>query len=186
MANNLKEIRLALLLTPTEVASRIGTDPAQVERLERPDRELDDEWIEAIVRGLGVPREAITDPRADVRALTSETREDDQAPPAALCPIGVRYAIQASVAKLGGAKLAATLNEDALMTAVQNVMRYVDRDDRPGEEEQFTRLFQALQITVLTILETRGADQGPQFEKSIQPTLEGASRLVTEFSRPLR
>lgn len=185
MANNLKELRLMMLLTPTEVAARIGTDAAQVERLERPDRELDEEWIEAISKGLGVPRAAVTDPMADLRALSAAARGEDQGPATSLCAIGLRHAILASIAKLAGPKLASAINEDALMTAVQNVIRYVERDDRPSEAEQFNRLFQALQITVLTILESRGADQGPQFQKSIRPTLEGATRLVTEFSRPL-
>jgi transcriptional regulator with XRE-family HTH domain len=185
MANNLKELRLMMLLTPTEVAARIGTDAAQVERLERPDRDLEEEWVDAIARGLGVPHAAVTDPKADIRQMTATAGGEDGPPAATLCPIGLRYAILAATAKLAGPKTAALLNEDALMTAVQNVIRYVERDDRPTEAEQFNRLSQALQITVLTILESRGADQGPQFQKSIRPTLEGATRLVTEFSRPL-
>lgn len=174
-----------LLLTPTEVATRIGTDAAQVERLERPDRELEEEWVDAIAKGLGVPPSAVTDPKADIRAMTAAALGEDLAPAASLCAIGLRYAILGSVAKLAGPKMAVMINDDALMTAVQNVIRYVERDDRPTEAEQFNRLFQALQITVLTILESRGADQGPKFQKSIRPTLEGATRLVTEFSRPL-
>jgi transcriptional regulator with XRE-family HTH domain len=182
MANNLKELRLALLLTPTELASRIGTDAAQIERLERPDRELEEEWVEAVMRGLGVPREAVVDPRTDVRATLAQV-EQKAGENAGPCAIGLRYAIQAAVAKLGGPRVAASLNEDALMTAVQNVILYVDRGDRPREDESFNRLYQALQITVLTILESRGCEQGPQFQKSMPPTLEGATRLVTEFSR---
>lgn len=184
MANNLKELRLAFLLTPTELASRIGTDAAQVERLENPERELDEEWIDAVMRGLGVPRSAVIDPKADVRAIAVEARAP-KGSAASVCPIGARYAVLAMAAKLGGPKLALSLKEDALMTAVQNVIGYVDRGDQPSEQERLTRLAQALQITVLTILQSRGVEPEPQLLQSIDKSLHGATQLVHSFSSML-
>ncbi len=185
MANNLRELRLALLLTPRELADRIGTDAAQVERLERPDRELDEEWVEAIVKGLDVPRAAVIEAGADIRGAVERSKKGALAP-VHVCPIAARFAIQAMVAKLGGLKMSLSLDEDALMTAVQNVIMYAEGDDDPHPEERLNRLSQALRIASLTILESRGALPGPQFHETMERSLEGASRLIASFSGRLR
>lgn len=185
MANNLRELRLALLLTPRELAERIGTDAAQVERLEKPDRTLDEEWIDAIVKGLDVPRAALLDPGADIRAAVERSKKGALAP-VQVCPIAARFAIQAMVAKLGGLKVSLALDEDALMTAVQNIIMYAEGDDDPHPEERLNRLSQALRIASLTILQSRGVVPGPQFVETMEKSLEGASRLIAAFSASLR
>lgn len=183
MGNNLKELRLAFLLTPSELAARIGTDALQIERLEAEDRDLSEEWVEAISRTLGVPPSSVVDPSADIRAIVA--RADKSAGKSVeTCPIGARFAILAMVAKLGGLKMALSLDEDALATAVQNLISYVEAgegDDAP--EKRFNRLSLSLQIIVLTILQSRGVLPGPQFQQSMDQALAGATSLLLAFSR---
>lgn len=185
LGNNLRELRLAFLLTPKEMAARIGTDAGQIERLERPDRDLAEEWIDAIAKGLGVPRGAVTDAATDFKAVAARAAGPAEAS-ILVCAIGARFAIQALVGKFGGLKMATTLDEDALMTAVQNVIAFVERGDNPGAEERLSRLSQSLQITVLTVLQTRGVVLEPQFHQSMETSLGGATRLIEAFSQSVR
>ena len=183
MGNNLKELRLAFLLTPRELAERIGADTQQIARLEAEGRELSEEWIEAVARALGVPKSAVIDPSADIGAIVARVGR----PPMTLiktCPIGARFAIQAMVAKLGGLKMALSLDEDSLATAVQNLIAYVETgevDETP--EESLNRLSLALRIIVLTILQSRGIAPDPQFPDEMERALAGATSLLQSFSR---
>ena len=98
--------------------------------------------------------------------------------------IGARFAIQAMVAKLGGLKMALSLDEDSLATAVQNLIAYVETgevDETP--EESLNRLSLALRIIVLTILQSRGIAPDPQFPEEMERALAGATSLLRSFSR---
>lgn len=182
MGNNLKELRLAFLLTPRELGERLGADPQQVTRLEAEGRELSEEWVEAVARALGVPRYAVVDPAADIGAIVARVGR----PPAArikTCPIGARFAIQAMVAKLGGLKMALSLDEDALATAVQNLISYTEiADGDDSEEDRLNRQSLALRIIVLTILQSRGLAGDPELPQSMERALEGATQLLRAFS----
>lgn len=185
MGNNLKELRLAFLLTPAELATRIGADVEQIEKLERAHGEIGDEWVSAVARALGVPEFAVVDPAADIRNIVARA---GRAPvrEVAICHIGARYAILAMVAKLGGQKMAKGLDDDAVAGAVQNVIAYVEAERGSADQEaQANRLSLALQITVLTILQSRGFVPGPEFPKAMESALRGATALLHAFSERL-
>jgi hypothetical protein len=181
MGNNLKELRLAFLLTPKELADRMGADLAQVERLEAAGQTLSEEWIEAVARALGVPASAVVDPSADIRAIVARTGKGALRP-VTTCPIAARFAIQAMVAKLGGVKMALSLTEDELGRTVQNLINYVESGEEEEPEQRLNRLRLSLQIIVLTVLQSRGVDPGPRFADAMRRALEGAIALVQAFS----
>lgn len=182
MGNNLRDLRLAFLLTPRELAERMGTDAQQVARLEAEGRELSEEWVEAVARALGVPKSAVTDPATDIQAIVLRAGRVSGRRVKS-CPIGARFAIQAMVAKFGGLKMALSLDEDALATAVQNLISYVEAgegDDTP--EKRFNRLSLALRIIVLTILQSRAVVPDPRFPEAMETALAGATSLLEAFS----
>lgn len=182
MANNVKELRLAFLLTPKELAARMGADVRQVERLESGDQPLTEEWVEAVSRALGVPASAIVDPSADIRAIVAGSARTPVRP-ARTCPVGARFAIQAMVAKLGGVKMALALNEDDLARAVQNLVNYVETTEGDdSEEERANRLSLSLQIIVLTILQSRGVAPDPEFLDAMAKAQTGAMSMLQAFS----
>lgn len=181
MGNNVRELRLALLLTQKELAGRMGADVKEVERLEATGDELSIEWVEAVSRALGVPRTAVTDPSADIRSIVA------RAAPAAVkkmrtCPIAARFAIQAMVAKLGGLKLALSLSEEDLARTVQNLVTYVESGELDTDEQRLNRLSLSLQIIVLTVLQSRGVVPGPGFQDAMEKARKGAMSLLQEFS----
>ena len=103
--------------------------------------------------------------------------------PVKTCPIGARFAIQAMVAKLGGLKMALNLDEDALATAVQNLISYVEAEDADGTEEaRLNRLSLSLRIIVLTILQSRALAPDPQFPAAMEKALAGATSLLEAYS----
>lgn len=182
MGNNLRELRLAFLLTPKELAERMGADQQQVERLEADGQPLTEEWVEAVSRALGVPASAVVDPSADIRAIVARSAKGPERP-VRTCPIAARFAIQAMVAKLGSVKIALSLTEDELARTVQNLVNYVEGgepDDTP--EQRLNRLKLPLQIIALTILQSRGVDPGPRFADSMEKALQGAIALMEAFS----
>jgi transcriptional regulator with XRE-family HTH domain len=182
MGNNLRDLRLAFLLTPRELAERMGTDVQQIARLEAEGRELSEEWVEAVARALGVPKSAVVDPAADIRAIVMRAGRASGRP-VKTCPIGARFAIQAMVAKLGGLKMALGLDEDALATAVQNLISYVEAEDADGTEEaRLNRLSLSLRIIVLTILQSRALAPDPQFPDAMERALAGATSLLEAYS----
>lgn len=183
MGNNIRELRLAFLLTPKELAARMGTYPQQLRRLEASGRRLSDEWIEAVAEALGVPANAVTDPSADIPAIVAAAGEP-QSPTLRTCPIGARFAIQAMIARLGGLTMALNLSEDDLATAVRNLVSYTDVG-RGGEtdEQRASRLSQALQIVVVAILQAHGASLDVRQLQAIALAHQGASSLIRSFSR---
>ncbi|PQA88030.1 hypothetical protein CW354_06770 [Marinicaulis flavus] len=182
MANNIKELRISFLLSPSEFARRIGIYPEYLARLESGDRPLNDLWIDAVARALGAPREAVTE--ADALAafknkMSSPPKPPDAAEPV-LNPLGARYAILALIAKLAGFKTAESLDEDELADAVQSLVSYVGRGT--AGESAANRLSQGLQITVLTILQSRSPDLPEGFQEDLDRVLPGALALLQGFS----
>lgn len=181
MGNNVKALRLAFLLTPKELAERMGADVRQVERLEANEGALSEEWVEAVSRALGVPASAVVDPFADIAAIAAKAGR--RVPPRLeTCPIGARFAIQALVAKLGGLDMALSLSEDELGRTVQNLISYLESDEEDSEEERFNRLSRALQIVSLTVLQSRGFVPGAGFQEKMSKALPGAMSLLKAFS----
>ncbi len=182
MGNNLRDLRLAFLLTPRELAERMGADVQQIARLEAEGRELSEEWVEAIARALGVPKSAVIDPAADIKAIVMRAGPV-AGKPVRTCPIAARFAIQAMVAKLGGLKMALSLDEDALATAAQNLISYVEsgeEDETP--EARLSRQSLALRIIVLTILQSRAFAPDPRLPEAMEKALAGATSLLEAFS----
>jgi transcriptional regulator with XRE-family HTH domain len=181
MGNNVRALRLAFLLTPKELAERMGADVRQIKRLEASEGDLSEEWVEAVSRALGVPASAVIDPFADIAGIAA--RAARRAPPQLhTCPIGARFAIQALVAKLGGLDMALSLSEDELGRTVQNLISYLESDDGDSAEERFNRLSRALQIVSLTVLQSRGFVPGADFQEKMSKALLGAMSLLRAFS----
>lgn len=182
MANNVRRLRVAFLLTPKQLAARIGADASDVERMEAEDFELSEEWIKAVADALGVPRNAVTDPAVDIDAVRIAA-SDNKSLRHDLCPIGARFAILAIVAKLGGLKLAKRLDEDDLARAVRNFIGFVEADGGADEDERLTRQKLALRIAVLAILQSRAVVPGPRFEDDLEEALAGGTAMIRSFSR---
>lgn len=186
MTNNVKELRIAFLLSPREFARLIGIYPDYIPRLENGDRTLSPLWIDAITKALGVPEDVITDPAADIDAVARRLGRPKGRQPV-LCPIAARYAILALVAKLGGLKRAEDLDEDRLADAVQNLVAYVDDStpNLPGENRadvRPNRLLKGLQIVALTILQYHEAELQPDFHQALETAAQGAASLLEAFS----
>ena len=182
MGNNVKELRLAFLLTPTELAARMGADAGAVERLESGAQALTEEWVEAVARALGVSQAVVTDPEADIPRIVAGKGELPARKPRT-CPIGARYAILAMIAKFGGLKMAQSLDEDEIARAVQNLVNYVeDGDEKLTDKQLLTRLSLSLQIICAAALHARGVVPDPGFSKSMETAQTGATSLVRSFS----
>ncbi|WDI32970.1 helix-turn-helix transcriptional regulator [Hyphococcus flavus] len=186
MANNLKELRIALLLSPRELARLIGIYPEYISRLESQDRPIGELWAEAITKALGVPAYALTDSEVDIAAIAARAKPRVERPPV-LCPIAARYAIMALVAKMGGLWRAEAIEEDDIADAVQNLVAYVDDEtpNLPGEkagEVRASRLLRGLQISALTILQYHEADLTPDFQNQLEIAVLGAVQLLEAFS----
>jgi len=182
MGNNIRRLRVAFLLTPTELANRMGADAFDIERIEKENFVLGEEWVAAVSAALGVPPEAVTDPLVNVDAVR-EAAQATASPVRRLCPIGARFAILALVAKFGGLKFAKRLDEDDLARAVQNVERFVSETEEDAVELRLNRLTLALRITVLAILQSRDAARRIPLQGDLDDALQGASMLLDRFSR---
>lgn len=186
MANNIRELRVAFLLTPRQLAARMGTYPQQVYRLEASGKTPSDEWVEAVSEALGVPPSAVTDPNFDINSVRLDAWKF-QAPEPETCPVGARFAIQAMVARLGGMSLALSLCEEDLASAVRNLIAFVDRADiDPAAGRDSTsraiRLSQALQIVVVAILRSRDIALDPKFVRAVATAEQGAAAMIEAFS----
>lgn len=181
MGNNVRRLRVAFLLTPKELAARIGADASDVERIEADGFILGAEWIDAIAGALGVPGSAVTDPAADIEGLRAASASEP-APVQRICPIGARYAILALVAKLGGGKLANRLDEDDVARAVRNLIAFTDEGAADGPPS-VSRQTLALRITVLAILQAQGFSPQPRFEADLEEALPAAAQMMSRFSR---
>ncbi|MBY0422213.1 MAG: helix-turn-helix domain-containing protein [Parvularculaceae bacterium] len=181
MANNIRDLRVAFLLTPRQLAERMGTYPQQVYRLEASSKTPSIEWVEAVARALDVPENAVTDPDFDVNSLALTARAVSVLR-RRICPIGARFAIQAIVARLGGMKLALALSEDDLATAVVNLIAYVEAGEDSDEGRRANRLSQSLQIVALAILQGHGIVLDPKYVQALTKLDQGASQLIRSFS----
>ena len=178
MANNLRKLRVAFLLTPSELARRMRADAVDIERLERQNAELAPEWVHSIARALGVPEDAVTDPGLDVAGLAANGPPD--APPPPVCPIATRYAILACVAKFAGVGFAAAIDEDSLARAVQSFFAFIEDDSQSTDD--INRQTLALQIAVLAILQARGFEPNERFAEDLRQALAGSIAMMRRFA----
>ncbi len=186
MANNIKALRIAFLLSPREFARLIGIYPDYVARLESGERALSEIWIDTVTKALGVPPEMVTDPSVKIDAAALRARRPD-GPPPVLCPIAARYGVLALVAKMGGLRRAEALDEDRIADAVQNLVAYVDNrsPNLPGDQSadlRANRLLKGLQITALTILQSYEAELHPNFHRELEIAARGVASLLEAFS----
>lgn len=178
--NNIRKLRLAFLLTPAELARLMRAEPSDVERIEAQTRPLAEEWIRSVSRALGILPEFITAPdisTSAVRAMSTGFAE----PPNA-CPIAARYAISAILAKFGGAEFAARIDPDDLARLIQNFYDFVENDRSGNEKSELNRRRLALQITVLTFLQSRDFEPGQTFQTDLAEATAGALALMDRFS----
>jgi len=179
MANNVRKLRVAFLLTPSQLARRMRADASDVERLETPDYVLTPEWIEAVAKALGVPADALTDPDIDVDAIRALSPHAPASPP--VCPVATRFVILAIIAKFAGVKFANTLDDDSDARAVQNFFAFIEGDDDQRSTD-INRQKLALQIAVLTILQARGFRPGVKFEHDFQEALLAGLEMMRRFA----
>jgi hypothetical protein len=184
MANNIRRLRVAFLLTPRALAARMGADESDILRIESPGYELDDEWIAAAAKAFGVERDAITSADVDFDAVVDRAFLNE--PPAApVCPIATRYGLLMLTAKLAGVKTARSLDDDDLSRAVQQVLTFVEapKDGAGDETEKISRLTLSLQIAVLAILQARGVEEEPHFAEVLGAGCPQVAQLIEDFSR---
>jgi len=180
IANNIKELRISFLLSPGDLARRIGIYPEYIARLESGDRTLSELWIDAVARALGVPREAVTAANeALFRGAHMSPEKLPKLEPPVLCPVGARFAVLSLIAKSAGLKSANGLSEDDLADAVLSLVTYVGRERDLGTAN---RLSQGLQITALTILQSCLPDPPEDFQEMFARALPGALGLLEAYS----
>ena len=180
MANNVRKLRVAFLLTPSQLAQRIRAEPEDVHRIEAPGYDLSEEWVRAVALALGVPESALTDPHVDIDGVKANA-----APPKAsmkICPIATRYAMIAVISKLAGSIFAAKIESDDLARAMQNFFAFIDDQPEISEERALIRQKLALQIAVLAILQSRGFQPDDRFEARLEKAIAGAADLIRQFS----
>jgi hypothetical protein len=181
MANNVRKLRVALLLTPSQLAWRMRADATDVERIEAPGYALTPDWIAAVARALGVPAAAVTDPEIDIEAIKAGAKIRTEAPP--VCPVATRYALLATIAKFTGVKFANAIDDDSIARAVQMFFEFVENNQEAASAEDLTRQTLGLRIAVLAILQARGFDPGPRFESELQQALEGSMAMMNRFAK---
>lgn len=192
IANNTKELRLQLLLTPKQLADRLGVTTKRLRALEQPDKPLPEGWPEAIAHALGVPASTVTHPNPDLQKVGLESTA--QAAERRVCRIAARFAILAMVAKLGGLSVASELSEPDLDLALQSLLLYTEnppnagspdkktKKDGEAEKDELNRLSQSLQITVLAILQSRGVEPETDLLREMEIARDGALSLIETFS----
>ena len=184
MANNINSLRVAFLLDARDFAKLVGIYPECVRRLESGERPLTELWIDAVANALDIPAEAVTSNTVNIAALAKE-RPRPVLPLSVLCPIAARYAILSLVAKLGGLRTANSLDEDELADAVRSLMSFVEESLAEGESNASVasnRLSKGLQITVLTILQSRAPDLPADLEVMLERLAPGAISLLEGHS----
>lgn len=187
IANNTKQLRLQLLLTPKQLADRLGVTTKRLRALEQPDKPLPEGWPEAIAHALGVPASTVTHPNPDLRK-TAGLESIAQAAERRVCRIAARFAILAMVAKLGGLHVASELSEPDLDLALQSLLLYTENPpnaaspDGETEKDELNRLSQSLQITVLAILQSRGVEPETDLLREMEIARDGALSLIETFS----
>lgn len=181
--NNTKVLRLALLLTPQQLADRLGVTTKRVQELEQSGSVLPEGWPEALAHALGVPTPAITDPDTDIEQ-TVRLAKNTQAGKHRICRIAARFALLSMVAKLGGLNIALELSEADLEIALQSLILYTeDFENQESEKERLNRLSQSLQITALAILQSHGVESEVDLLHEMEIARDGALSLIEAFSR---
>ena len=188
IANNTKALRLQLLLTPRQLADRLGVTTKRLRELERPGQNLPDGWAEAVAHALGVSSSVVTTPNTDIKQAVAQA-DDAKIDERRLCRIAARFAILAMVAKLGGLQIATELSEPDLELALQNLLLYTEEfssaasTDEDAAKDELSRLSQSLQITVLAILQSRGVEPETDLLEEMEIARDGALSLIETFSR---
>lgn len=181
--NNTKVLRLALLLTPQQLADRLGVTTKRVQELEQSGNTLPEGWPEALAHALGVPAGAITDPNADIDKIARQAKHS-QPEKHRICRVAARFALLSMVAKLGGLNIALELSEADLEAALQNLILYTEEfENQESEKERLNRLSQSLQIAALTILQSRGVESEADLLHEMEIARDGALSLIEAFSR---
>jgi len=183
VTNNIKQLRLAFLLSPKQLADRIGINVDLLRRLENSDAPLAHEWNEAFALALRVEASAISEPETDIGAAVAAA-SSFHTPTHPICRVGARFAIQAMVAKLGGLNIALELKEASLANAVQNLLAYAEEEKGTDTdtEHRLNRLSQSLQIVALTILQSHGVDPDHEFHQTMAIARDGALSLLRTYS----
>lgn len=182
MANNVRRLRVAMLLTPKQLAARMGADPSDVERIEAEGFALSDDWIDAVARALRIPRGVVTASHVDydeIRSFANAAATTVRLP----CPVATRFAILAIIAKFAGVKFANRLGEDDVARAVQGAIAFVGEDRDFDREDDFSRLTLALRIAALAILQSRDFVPGPRFEDALEEVLQGSAEMIRRYSK---
>ncbi|GJL93455.1 helix-turn-helix domain-containing protein [Hyphococcus sp.] len=187
MANNINSLRVAFLLDTRDFAKLIGIYPEYVRRLESGDRPLTELWIDAVAHALDIPAEAVTNTNVNIAELTKQSRHQPPPPQSVLCPVAARYVILSLVARLGGLKTANSLDEDELADAVRSLVSFVEeglaeRVNDEGVKVASNRLSKGLQLTVLTILQSRAPDLPADLELMLEHLAPGAVSLLEAYS----
>ena len=197
-SNNVKALRLELLLTPRQLADRLGVTTTRLRALEQPEAQLPEGWPEAFAHAFGVPAQAVTDPDTDVKeaARAASAARAQDAPEGKrtageprLCRIAARYAIVSMVAKIGGLNVAASLSETDLELALQSLLLYAEGYPRSAasggtvDKDEISRLSQSLQITVLAILQSHGVEPAQNLLHEMEIARDGALLLIEAYSR---
>ncbi len=180
-SNNIRKLRLAFLLTPSELARLMRAEVADIERIESPGFPLADEWVRSVSRALGVDAAVVTAPAVDATAAKDSSKGLAGQPDT--CPIAARYAIIAILAKFGGSKFLGKTTPDDISRLVQNFFDFVESDTAANDESKINRRKLALQITVLAFLQSRDFAPGPSFETDLEEAISGALALMARFSK---
>lgn len=178
-ANNIQALRLAFRLTPSELAALMRAEADDILRIEQPDYQLTDEWVRSAARALGIDEEEVTREGVDADEVRAGSTGLAAAP--AVCPIAVRFAVLALIAKFGGVRLSARVAPDELGRLIQNVYAFVEGETGRAET-QLSRLRPGLQIAVLAFLQSRDFVPGPNFQRNLEQALEGSLQMIDRFS----
>lgn len=176
---------MAFLLTPRDLAARMGADETDIYRIESPTYELDDQWIGAAARAFCVDAAAITDEEIDLEAIVSASFMIEPAAAAAFCPVAVRYGLLTLTAKVAGMRIARSLDDDELARAAQQMAVFVDSEKLAANDndERFNRLKLSLQIAVVAILQARGVRVEPHFQQVLDEGVPAVAQLIERFSQ---
>ncbi|MEZ5895962.1 MAG: helix-turn-helix transcriptional regulator [Parvularculaceae bacterium] len=185
MANNIRRLRLAFLLTPRDLAARLGTDETDIFRIESPTYHLDDQWIAAAARAFCVDEHVITDEEIDLDAIVSASFLTEPAMTVVFCPVAVRYGLLTLTAKIAGMRVARSLDDDELARAAQQMAAFVESENPAANDNdaRINRLKLALQIAVLAILQARGVRVESHFQQVLDEGVPAVAQLIEGFSR---
>ncbi|MCA8888283.1 MAG: helix-turn-helix transcriptional regulator [Parvularculaceae bacterium] len=185
MANNIRRLRLAFLLTPRDLAARMGADETDIFRIESQTYHLDEQWIAAAAHAFCVDAAVITDEEIDLDAIVSASFMNEPAMTVAFCPVAVRYGLLTLIAKFAGMRVARSLDDDELARAAQQMAAFIESETPAANDDdtRFNRLKLSLQIAVLAILQARGVRVEPHFQQVLDEGVPAVAQLIEGFSR---